>query len=584
MRHLSADVLIVGSGLAGLSAAVKIAGESLGRHKSARILIVRDGEGASPWVHGINMPLYPGDSPEIFFRDTLSSGAGAADTALARALCYDAGDCFNELCGMGLEFNREGEGYQLLKPLGSTYPRVASIGNETGAVIMEKYREILSACDTVDYITGRALRLKKEDGRVRGALIYLTKEKKWLTVSSKAVILACGGFCGIYAFSTNKRDSGGDGVAMAYDAGCPVTGMEFIQFEPSAAVWPKALIGTSVITTLYYEGAVLRDKDGRRFMADYDPVNAERVNKDLQSRRMAEVMAQGRAGEHGGVYFDATSVDPAILKSKYPMYVRRYADVGIDITKEMMEVAPAPHTSLGGVAATADGRTDVPGLYACGEVVGGMHGANRLGGSGGLAALVFGRRAGLACAADLAGGLGRDDKVSGTDGVGSCGLERENDRSTAGPGRADGVGGGDLEREGNRDTAGGFGLDEAHGGLGQDEYRDAPEASREESDDTAADWDKWANSYTKPEGSEADYGAMRREMGEALQRGAGVLRDEGGLKRAIRKLTDLKDKAENLGGDAYQRLRLLNDLATALLVCEGALGREKSLGCHVRVD
>ena len=233
------------------------------------------------------------------------------------------------------------------------------------------------------------------------ALAYDAAGKRWLNLRANAVVLACGGYCGIYPVSTNKRDSGGDGVAMAYEAGAELCDMEFIQFEPSAAVWPRELVGTSVITTLLFEGAVLRNRDGERFMLRYGP-EGDRVSKDVMSRRIVAEIARGKGTEHGGIYMDITGVDPARLASGYQMYVQRYRNVGIDITKEWIELAPAPHTALGGVRVDAQGHSTVQGLFACGEVMGGLHGANRIGGNAGLETLVFGRRAGRA-----AGGLAR---------------------------------------------------------------------------------------------------------------------------------------------------------------------------------
>lgn len=393
MKHMKAEILIIGGGLAGLMAAKHAADAGV------RPLILSDGQGASPWVHGFNAPVHPDDSAEIFFQDTMASGRGVNDPELGKVLCDEAMSAFEEVEALGLSFNRTEEGYQLLKPLGSSCPRVVSIGNHTGPAIMEKLLESLK--DRSDRMEStRALRLRIENGRVFGVLAYDQKAEEFVTIEAKGVILACGGFCGIYPFSTNKRDSGGDGIAMAYEAGCRLVDMEFVQFEPSAAVWPMPLRGLGMITTMFYDGAVLRDKEGVRFMLEFDEEHAERVNKDVMAKRIANVINQGRATEHGGVYFDATGVGAEKLNKDYPAYVKRYANVGMDISREMMEIAPAPHTSLGGVMVTADCRTDIKGLYACGESMGGLHGANRLGGSAGLEILVFGRRAGESCAAE----------------------------------------------------------------------------------------------------------------------------------------------------------------------------------------
>lgn len=362
-----------------------------------RPLLVQDGQGASPWVHGFNVPVRAGDSAEAFFNDTIASGQGLSDPALAWALCSDARTILSELEGIGLSFNRDGNEYQALRPLGASFPRVVSIGNETGAAVLALLRKQLAG--KVDELPeARAVRLLKHDERVCGALVYDRQKGIWRTLSAKAVVLACGGFCGVYPMSTNKRDSGGDGVAMAYKAGAALCDMEFIQFEPSGAVWPRSLIGTSMITTLFFEGAVLRNREGERFMLRYGD-EAERVGKDVLARRIAAEIAAGQGTEHGGVYFDATAVGRETLESDYAMYVERYRRVGIDLSREPIEIAPMPHTSLGGVRIDADTRTTVEGLFACGEVTGGLHGANRIGGSAGLETLVFGRRAGKSAAA-----------------------------------------------------------------------------------------------------------------------------------------------------------------------------------------
>ena len=178
--------------------------------------------------------------------------------------------------------------------------------------------------------------------------------------------------------------------------------MEFIQFEPSAAVAPAALRGKSVITTMYFEGAVLKNAKGERFMLNYSE-DAECVNKDVQARCIFREIAEGRGTKNGGVFFDATGVGREKLDSLYPSYVKRYADVGIDIATTPFEIAPAPHTSLGGVVINSDCSVKgLKGLYACGEAVGGIHGANRVGGNAGLEILVFGNIAGESACSYLA--------------------------------------------------------------------------------------------------------------------------------------------------------------------------------------
>lgn len=397
MKH-QADCLIIGGGLAGWTAAWECVNVGL------RVCLVHDGMGASPWVHGFSAPVHPEDSPEAFLQDTLRSGQGLSNPKLAAALCNDAGLILEWIHSMGLSFNREGESFQLLRPLGASYPRVVSIGNETGATVLKYLRKGLAG-KLLEFRGSRAIRLLKDRGRVCGALVFNQKDGQWFQVQSRATVLAAGGYCGIYPVSTNKRDSGGDGIALAFEAGAELCDMEFVQFEPSAAVWPEELIGTSVITTLLFEGAVLRNKDGERFMLRYG-AEGERVGKDVMTRCIASEIASGLGTEHHGIFFDATGVNHGRLVNDYAMYVKRYEKVGIDLRSEWIEIAPAPHTSLGGIVVDEEGSASLEGLYACGEAIGGLHGANRIGGNAGLETMVFGRRAGRSAAAyALAAGM-----------------------------------------------------------------------------------------------------------------------------------------------------------------------------------
>lgn len=390
MDVLHTDVLIVGGGLSSWMAA-----HTLLARKSCRVLMLSDGQGASPWVHGFNVPLHADDSIACFYQDTRRSGYKQNDPRLARALCQDSTSIFEEMLSLGAVFNRGADGgYQLLRPLGASHPRVASIGNETGPAIMEKLKERVCAHPGFSQLEhARALRLMVRDGRIQGALFWDQERRAFSAVSAGCVLLACGGFGRIYPFSTNLPDGGGDGVAMAYYAGADLVDMEFIQFEPSAAVYPNGVRGKGMITTLFYEGAVLKNALGERFMLKYSE-KGERVDKDVLARCIAREILEGRGTAHGGVWFDATKVPAERLEKDYPLYVQRYRRHGIELSQTPVELAPAPHTTLGGVVIDTGCRTTVPGLMAAGEVTGGLHGANRIGGNAGLETLVFGRRAG----------------------------------------------------------------------------------------------------------------------------------------------------------------------------------------------
>lgn len=386
-------VLIAGKGLTGLMAAWQI----LEQEKSSKleIEIVSDGSGASPYVHGFNVPLHPDDSVDIFKKDTMEGGYGLSDKKLVDCLCEDSEEMPALLETLQVYLEKKDGEYKLLKPLGSTWPRVTGSGNHTGAEIMNRLYHILKAKQNVSFTSqARVLRLDVQHGKVQGAYLW-DKEKEALEYrQADVVLLACGGFCGIYPFSTNMADSGGDGIAAAYEAGAILTDMEFIQFEPSVALYPEGVRQKSVITTMFYEGAVLRNGNMERFMKrEEDDGPGECVGKDTLAKAIFKEMQEGVPTEHGGVYFDATGVDAGKMMESYGSYVERYKNVGVDITKEPFEIAPGAHTALGGVVVNTDCETNIQGLFAAGEIIGGLHGANRVGGNAGLETLVFGKRA-----------------------------------------------------------------------------------------------------------------------------------------------------------------------------------------------
>ena len=371
---MKTDVLIIGGGVAGLTAALAVP-------PALSVTLLQTGRGASPYIHGVSIPVSQEDSVDRFVSDTLAAGYGLSDLPLVKKVCAASLDLPNYFSDMGIQYDAQ----NLLRALGSSCPRVVSI--EAGAI--EKLRQKLSARDNFCELSGvRALELNVSDC-VHGAFCYDVTAHRSLNISAQAVILAGGGFSGIFGFSTNSADIGGDMPAMAYKAGASLCDMEFIQFEPSAAVYPLELRGKSVITTMLFEGAVLKNGFGEEFVQDYAS-----VDKETLSRVIAREIKSGRGTENGGVYYDAAPLGKMRLHEAYESYLKRYKAYGIDIAQEAMEIAPAPHTTLGGIKISETCSASLPGLFACGEAAGGLHGAGRLGGNAGLAAFALGRIAG----------------------------------------------------------------------------------------------------------------------------------------------------------------------------------------------
>ena len=399
VKTLSTDVLIIGGGITGHVAAWELTQRGINN------IIVRTGTGASPGIAGFNVPCAdPADSVEQFIADTKASGHGRGGEALTRELCEGAKDLPDYLARIGFTFDRNEDGSLFArKSLGSSYGRVVGFKNFSGGLALKLLEEHLITSLQTRTIEGvRAVRLIRDGDAVCGACVYSAEHGGFVNIYSRAVLLCSGGFAGIFPFTSNPGDISGDGAAMALLAGAGLIDMEFVQFEPSSAVWPPQIRGKGVITTLLYEGAVIKNALGERFMFRYDP-NGERVNKDVLSHAIEHEIREGRGTEHGGVWFDASGVGAERLNEAYEPFVRRYAAVGIDFTKEPVELANAAHTTIGGVEIDPGCRSAVRGLYVAGEAAGHVHGSNRIGGSAGSETLVFGQIAARSIIEDLPG-------------------------------------------------------------------------------------------------------------------------------------------------------------------------------------
>ncbi len=383
INTINCDVLIVGGGIAGLQAAV-----TLHERSPEKTMIIADlGGGASSEIMGFCAPLAPGDSAEIFIADTLRAGAGENDPALVERLCRDAKPMVESLEKIGIDFDKKPDGtYDMLRPVGSSYPRVVHHKTTSGKEIIKKYHEVLPD-GTFRKI--RIVKLFTTDKKITGALGFENGEP--VAINTPCVILATGGAAGLYGFSSWTKALQGTGYALALDAGVELTGMHRVQFEPCVTVYPDNFYGFPIITTLLFEGAKLIDGKGNSLLAPEDPVPAKRGLAEL----ISATIVNGRDCGHGGVWFDFSGVNENNFKQKYPEYYRKLRPLATDYKDLRVEVKPAAHTTLGGVKINPDCSTSIKGLFAAGEVTGGIHGRDRIGGNAGLEVLVFGHAAGI---------------------------------------------------------------------------------------------------------------------------------------------------------------------------------------------
>src|ERR671922_424435 len=551
--HYLCDVLVIGGGSAGLRAA--IAAHDAG----ADVLIVSRSKSGDPHTTlargGINAALGtmdPEDNWMIHASDTLREGEFIADYEKVEVLCKNAPDAIMELVNWGARFHREKDGRLTQRFFGAhTYRRTVFYGDWTGQeiirVLMEQVNQRkIKMIDDV-YI----IKLSKSDNddydgnnEVNGAIGIDIEKKEIVIFECKSLILAAGGYTRVYSVSSSRIfENYGEGVALAYEAGADLVDMEMVQFHPTGMVWPEKAVGLLATEAIRGEGGILLNSKGERFMKNYDPERMELAPRDVVARANYNEIISGRDTEHGGVWLDVTHLRKEVIQDRLPTMYQQFLELdGIDISKEKMEVAPTAHYSMGGVVADIKCTTKIKGLFAVGEVISQIHGANRLGGNSLLDTMVFGKIAGeeaVAAAARLA-----KQEVGG------------DAKKTEAP----------STRQSNVDN------NQKNEGFDDDYYYEGIFVVKEPI-------------------------KFRNEIQELMKQNAGIIREETRLQNGLKRILELKNEfyskdniieISKIDDNNSENIVITLQVKSSLVACEAiirsALMRQESRGAHYRSD
>ncbi|MEV7287260.1 fumarate reductase/succinate dehydrogenase flavoprotein subunit [Streptomyces sp. NPDC093252] len=602
------DVVVIGAGGAGLRAAIEA------RERGARTAVICKslfGKAHTVMAEGGIAAAMANanehDTWQTHFRDTLRGGKFLNQWRMAELHAQEAPDRVWELETWGALFDRTKDGRISQRNFGGhEYPRLAHVGDRTGLELIRTLQQRTVALqqqdhrESGDYEWGLKVFqectvtrvLQDEDGRVAGVFAYDRETGRFFVLRAPAVVIATGGIGKSFKVTSNSWEYTGDGHALALLAGAPLLNMEFVQFHPTGMVWPPSVKGILVTESVRGDGGVLRNSAGQRFMFDYipdvfkekyaeteseadrwydDPEHHRRppelLPRDEVARAINSEVKEGRGSPHGGVFLDvSTRMSAEVIRRRLPSMYHQFKELAdVDITAEAMEVGPTCHYVMGGIAVDSDtaAARGVPGLFAAGEVAGGMHGSNRLGGNSLSDLLVFGRRAGWH-AAEYAAGY-----AAGTDGrprVPDSAVElaetealRPFSATEAEAEAADGEPATDSPPENPLEKL-------------PENLRDLPEKLPKNLPE---------NPYT-----------VHQELQQTMNDLVGIIRREGEMTHALEKLAELRARARRAGVEGHRQFNpgwhLALDLRNMLLVSEcvarAALERTESRGGHTRED
>ncbi|MGR3301991.1 MAG: L-aspartate oxidase [Candidatus Scalindua sp.] len=395
LQHIFTDTLIIGSGVAGLSAAIHAA-------KDGSVLVITKTEiNENCTEHaqgGIAAKLNLGDSYKSHINDTLSTGQGICNVAVVSSVIREGPKRVKELISWGAKFDKENGKLAFTKEGGHSRARILRArGDSTGKEIEETLINMVKKNPQIRVFEHTfALDLLVSKNTCDGIIAWRSREGKIL-IWAKQTILASGGCGQVYRETTNPEMATGDGIAMAYRAGVKLQDLEFIQFHPTT-LYVAGAERVLISETVRGEGGVLRNKNGELFMSKYHP-SAELAPRDIVSR---SIVHEIHRTDHTHVYLDVRHISKEKLSARFPKIKKLCASFGIDITRQLIPVHPSAHYMIGGVKVDQNGRTSMKNLYACGEVsCTGLHGANRLGSNSLLEGLVFGYRTGSMAGREL---------------------------------------------------------------------------------------------------------------------------------------------------------------------------------------
>ncbi|WP_405316383.1 fumarate reductase (CoM/CoB) subunit TfrA [Methanobrevibacter sp.] len=398
IKTISTDVLIIGSGGAGSRAAIEVDDAGLKAIIVSKGLSFRSGctGMAEGGYNAVFKTVDKDDSIDAHFNDTLKGGSYLNDKKLVEILVNESPKRLVDLENYGALFDRQESGEIDQRPFGGqSFRRTCYQGDRTGAELLNALKEEIIKRD-IECIEEVMITSFVTDGnQVIGATGLNLKDSSLIYFKAKATILASGGAGQLYPVTSNTFQKNGDGYAISYRAGANLVDMEQVQFHPTGMVAPESKKGVLVTEAVRAEGGKLINSEGERFMSKYAPEKMELATRDVVARSIYQEIIEGRGTENGGVYLDISHLDDDYIDEKLETMVLQFENVGVDIKHGPIEVAPTAHHFMGGLKINTDASSSLDNLFGAGEVCGGVHGANRLGGNALADTQVFGRIAGV---------------------------------------------------------------------------------------------------------------------------------------------------------------------------------------------